>query len=406
MEKIMNANQEKKIVVNKYESWYMEQLNNIIENGQFRGDRTGVGVYSLPFVNYTHDLRESFPLMNGRFFQYKHPLTEIIWMMSGSSNIQYLIDNGCPFWNGFATPEDIKRVEPVIRSERIRMYAKTKGVTYEQAIAGFMHYPVTEADRVLDAAKIPNTVDVITKKYELGPVYGVMMRHWPNPDGTTFDQIQYALDTLRKDPNSRRVVVNCWNPSFLPDPKLKPHENVPNGKMSLTACHFSFGFYTNLITLTERIEIVKHLCGDGEWKFVNEFRHGPDRTEALVKLCDKYDVPKHYLDINFVMRSNDWVLGQPANANMYSGLLMMFAKELNMYPRFVNYTGWDVHVYSNHLDGVKELNRRWNENETPRNSTVKMMLAGNNDFYNHHSSEFKIVGDYKPLPSIKFPIAI
>lgn len=393
-------------MLNKYEQWYMETLNLIIQEGQFRGDRTGTGVYSLPNLRYTHDLRESYPLMNGRFFDPSMPITEMIWMMSGSSNIQYLKDNGCPFWNGFAVKEGQNTPVELNRVERLKVLANMRGVPVGQVMVIFANERVEDIDAELDRLEVPNMVNAATGKVgELGPVYGVQWRHWPNPDGTTFDQLTYALETLKNDPNSRRVVVDCWNPSFLPNPKEQPYENAAKGKMALTPCHFTFGFYTWEIPLHERALYLKEICHQDEWRTIYPLRKADGGHDRLLALCDKYGIAKHYLDINFIMRSNDWILGQPANMNMYSALLMMFAQQLNMIPRYVNYTGWDSHVYSNHLEGVKILNERWKEGKN-KQSTVKMKLRKRDGLFDYHHTDFALVGDYSPDGKIKFPIAI
>lgn len=393
--------------LNKYETWYMEQMNNIIENGQRRGDRTGTGVISLPTMHYTHDLRESYPVLWSRFFNLELPIVEILWMMSGSSNIAPLKEKGCPFWNGFAVKGDKVIQQELNAVERLKYFAQMKGMPYGKVLQMFASEKPDEINLELDKHEVPNVVDVtVAKDGDLGPVYGHQWRYWPNPDGTTFDQLSYALNTLREDPNGRRVVVDCWNPSFLPDPKISPAMNAAKGKMALTPCHFTFGFYTWAIPLHERAAMLKSLCDHKEWMTIYPLRRADGGWDRLEALCDKYDIPKHYLDINFVMRSNDWILGQPANMNMYSALLMVYAKELNMVPRFVNYTGWDSHVYMNHLEGAAELNKRWATGEH-KYSTVGMNLDCDAEgLFNYNHEDFIIVGDYKPMDKIKFPIAI
>lgn len=727
--------------LNSYETWYMEQMNNILENGQRRGDRTGTGVISLPDLEYRHDLRESYPLPSARYFNYTQPITEIIWMMSGSSNIQFLKDNGCPFWNGFAVKGDKVAPTDLNRVERLKLLSIKRGVPYGVALQMFANEPVAAIDIELDKQEIPNTQDmVIAKNGDLGPVYGVQWRYWPNQDGTTFDQLTYALETLRKDPDSRRVVVDCWNPSYLPNPKKSPAENVVDGKMALTPCfiagtpvstpygysniedldvgdivlsdkgiprpinqkwvtqyegeiigfvlayqsdiiqctpnhpflikgkgyieakdinisdmfgivrpkfdqgpyvnnwvvknsyqqdihhseeltkedyyflgyylgngwtsqnqprasiaipnskvdwllpklrntlkltlkpgnslnvqtystksqkwwevlkqfghmaagkqipnwvmnspkkyveefiagykeadgftskngkwisyttvsrslayglqrlysglgvhaavykqkrkpttviegrvvnqqntyminirsrtihevifdddymwvpikaigkktdsclvynydvgvdhtyivqnyathncHFAFGFYTWELSSKERYALLPVL-DQGELSDVVNAPGNPD--DNWEKLYVRYNVPKYYLDIKFIMRSNDWILGQPANMNMYSAMLMIFAKELNMVPRYVKYTGWDSHIYTNHLEGVVELNRRWNTGDY-KYSTVSMNpLTKPLGLFEYRTSNFTLSDDYKSGEVIKFPIAI
>lgn len=382
----------------------MEQLANIIDNGQHRGDRTGTGVISLPNIHYTHDLRENYPLMFGRYFNFTQPITEMIWMMSGSSNIQYLKDNGCPFWNGFATKDNMVNKIELNCVERLKIHANNRGVPFTEMIAAMAIVPLAEIDELLDKHQVPNMIDEKVPNGELGPVYGVMWRNWPNPDGTTFDQLQYALETLKSDPDGRRVVVDCWNPSFLPDPKISPRENAAKGKMSLTACHFNFGFYTWKLSHEERVAL---LPKKSYASLVSRERQETSIDNVMNDLI-LHRIPTHYLDISFTMRSNDWVLGQPANMNMYSALLMMFAQQLNMIPRYVNYWGWDSHVYTNHLEGVKELQRRWATGEY-NDLEFKLDLNKKQDLYSYHHTDFIPVTDAFELlmgEKIKFPIAI
>ncbi|QZA70696.1 thymidylate synthase [Erwinia phage AH04] len=391
---------------NKYEKWYMETLAYILANGQRRGDRTGTGVISMPNIHYTHDLRENYPVMFSRYFNIFQPITEMNWMMSGSSNIQYLKDNGCPFWNGFATKDDMVNKIELNRVERLKIHANDRGVPFTEMMAAMAVVPVAEIDELLDKHEVPNMVDEKVPNGELGPVYGVMWRNWPNPDGTTFDQLQYAFDVLKRDPNSRRVVVDCWNPSFLPDPKISPRENAAKGNMALTPCHFNFGFYTWELSPQERYGLLPTLH-EGELTDKIFMRPGEieDNWDNLYK---EYNIPTHYLDISFTMRSNDWVLGQPANMNMYSALLMMFAQQLNMIPRYVNYWGWDSHIYTNHLEGVAELIRRWDTGEY-NDLELKLDLNKKQDLYSYHHTDFIPVTDAFELlmgERIKFPIAI
>jgi len=390
---------------NSYEKWYMETMKMIIEQGQHRSDRTGTGVISLPNIHYTHDLRKNYPLMFSRAFEYHQPITEMIWMMSGSSNIQYLKDNGCPFWNGFATKDNMVNKIELNRVERLKLLANDRGVPVTEMLAAMSIVSQVEIDELLDKHEIPNFVDEKVPNGELGPVYGVMWRKWPNPDGTTFDQLQYALDTLKRDPNSRRLVVDCWNPSFLPDPAISPRENAAKGNMALTPCHFNFGFYTWELPWEDRAMELFKVISESDKKNLYPITDATEHGNKVTQLFSKYDIPTHYLDLSFTMRSNDWVLGQPANMNMYSALLMMFAQQLNMIPRYVNYWGWDSHVYVNHLEGVKELQRRWATGEY-HNSEFKLRLNEAPTLFNYHRSNFVPVTDYKSGDKIKFPIAI
>lgn len=392
--------------INRYEAWYVGQIRKIINEGTFRGDRTGTGVWTLPFQNYTHDLRRNYPILSTRLFKFDQPITEIIWMLSGSDNIQFLKDNGCPFWNGFAVKGDKIEQQHIDLARRVHLLCEKTGRSYNEVMLEAAQMDRDTLVKILDIEQIPNVVDVVkAKDGDLGPVYGVQWRHWLKPDGTTFDQIQYALDTLKDDPNSRRVVVNCWNPSYLPDPKISPAENAENGNMALTPCHYSFGFYTQEIELHERAALLKPLCSHEEWKTIYPLRKADGGHDRLTVLCDQYGVAKHYIDINFVMRSNDWILGQPANMNMYSAMLMMFGKQLNMIPRFVNYTGWDTHIYANHIDGVQEILKRWDTGKFIHSNAKVTLRDSDKGLFDYRTEDFTIT-DYYPAERIKFPIAI
>lgn len=394
-------------MLNKYEHWYMEQMNNIIENGQRRGDRTGTGVVSLPDLEYRHDLRESHPVLWSRFFNLHMPIIEILWMMSGSSNILELKEKGCPFWNGFAVKGDKIVATQLSLTERLKLLAAKQGVPYGKVLQVFGSEKPEDIKLELDLKEIPDTQDMlVAKDGDLGPVYGHQWRYWPNPDGSTFDQLTYALEALRSDPNNRRIVVNCWNPSYLPDPKKSPAENAANGKMALTPCHFSFGFYTWEIPFHERAEMLKGLCAPEEWRSIYPITSGTEAIAKIEALCGKYDIPRYFLDLKYIMRSNDWILGQPANMNMYSAMLMVFAKELNMVPRYVKYTGWDCHVYTNHLEGAEELNRRWATGEHKYSNTHINLDTEALGLFNYRHDDFIVPEAYKPMDKIKFPIAI
>lgn len=163
---------------------YLSLLADVLENGMQKGDRTGTGTISVFGRMYRHDLSTGFPLLTTKKLHIRSILHELLWFLSGETNIRYLRDNGVTIWDEWATADG-----------------------------------------------------------ELGPVYGAQWRAWKNPDGSTVDQITNLIRGLKRDPNSRRHIVSGWNVSFLPDESKKPHENAAVGRMALPPCHVLYQFY-------------------------------------------------------------------------------------------------------------------------------------------------------------------
>jgi thymidylate synthase len=163
---------------------YIELLNDIIENGVKKDDRTGTGTTSVFGRQIRHDLSNGFPLLTTKKLHFKSIANELIWFLSGQTNIRWLNENGVNIWNEWATEDG-----------------------------------------------------------ELGPVYGKQWTAWPTKDGGFINQIDYVVKTLRTNPNSRRILFHAWNPEYLPDESMTPQENVRQGRMALPPCHLLYQFY-------------------------------------------------------------------------------------------------------------------------------------------------------------------
>jgi thymidylate synthase len=166
---------------------YVDLINNIIENGENRADRTGTGTRSIFGHQMRFNLNDGFPLLTLKKVPFKNIVSELIWFLSGDTNIKYLQENKNPIWNEWATDTG-----------------------------------------------------------DLGPVYGKMWRSWPTTSGETIDQIQDLIDGIKKKPHSRRHIVSGWNPELLPDETISPIENARNGKQALPPCHTLFQFYVSV----------------------------------------------------------------------------------------------------------------------------------------------------------------
>ena len=153
---------------------YHELLKDILANGVSKGDRTGTGTLSVFGRQFRHDLSQGFPLLTTKKLHFKSIANELIWFLSGNTNTKWLNENGVRIWDEWATEEG-----------------------------------------------------------DLGPVYGQQWTAWPTKDGKSINQIDYVIDTLRHNPNSRRILFHGWNPEYLPDESISPTENVKQGRMAL-----------------------------------------------------------------------------------------------------------------------------------------------------------------------------
>lgn len=160
---------------------YLELLNDVVTNGLTKGDRTGTGTKAVFARQYRHNLADGFPLLTTKKLHFKSIANELIWMLSGNTNIKWLNENGVRIWDEWATEEG-----------------------------------------------------------DLGPVYGEQWTAWPTKDGGTINQIDYMVHTLKTNPNSRRILFHGWNVEYLPDETQSPQENARNGKQALPPCHLLY----------------------------------------------------------------------------------------------------------------------------------------------------------------------
>ncbi|MCU7725860.1 thymidylate synthase [Actinoplanes sp. KI2] len=215
---------------------YEDLLRRVLAGGTPKTDRTGTGTVSLFGERLRYDLSQGFPLITTKRVHFKSIAVELLWFLRGDSNVAWLREQGVTIWDEWAD-----------------------------------------------------------EKGELGPIYGVQWRSWPTPDGGHVDQIAGVLDTLRKDPDSRRMLVSAWNVSELP-------------AMALAPCHAMFQFYV----------------ADGKLS------------------CQLYQ------------RSADLFLGLPFNIASYALLTLMVARQVGLEPGDFVWVGGDCHIYNNHVSQVTE----------------------------------------------------
>ena len=215
---------------------YEDLLRHVLETGAAKSDRTGTGTTSVFGAQLRFDLSEGFPLITTKRVHFKSIAYELLWFLRGESNVGWLRENGVTIWDEWADPDG-----------------------------------------------------------ELGPVYGVQWRSWPTPSGGHIDQISQVIETLKSDPDSRRIIVSAWNVAEIPE-------------MALAPCHALFQFYV----------------ADGKLS------------------CQLYQ------------RSADLFLGVPFNIASYALLTHMVAQQAGLEVGDFVWTGGDCHIYDNHVEQVTE----------------------------------------------------
>jgi thymidylate synthase len=348
---------------NKADKQYLKFLNYILENGEVKGDRTGTGTISIFDYSMTFDMSEGFPLLTSKKVFTKAVIHELIWFLRGDTNIKYLVDNGVHIWDG-------------------------------DAFKNFMNKSEGDPDMIWNQEQFIHMIktdDEFAKKWgELGPVYGKQWRRWGGykkephgwhhgiPSGykdvPVGDQISDLINDLKNNPDSRRLIVSAWNVGELEQMVLPP-------------CHNFFQCYTSLVKLEDRIKWYCESIGRD-----NSF--GEDFTEEFL---NEKNVPTRKLSLKWNQRSCDVPLGIPFNIASYGILLHLLAREVNMIPHQLKFTGGDCHIYLNQVDGVKEQLQR-NTHNLPK------LVLSNKSIDELKYEDIKII-DYKSEPTISFPLS-
>jgi thymidylate synthase len=248
---------------------YLDLLRHVREHGTRKGDRTGTGTLSVFGYQMRFDLSERFPLLTTKKIHTKSVIHELLWFLQGSTNVAYLRANGVTIWDEWADANG-----------------------------------------------------------ELGPVYGAQWRSWPAPDGRAIVQLADVMAQIRRNPDSRRLVVSAWNPVDIP-------------RMALAPCHALFQFYV----------------ADGRLS------------------CQLYQ------------RSADIFLGVPFNIASYALLTLMVASVANLRPGEFVHTLGDAHLYLNHLEQADEQLTR-----TPRPLPVMKINPAVKDLFGFRYEDFELVG--------------
>jgi thymidylate synthase len=276
---------------------YHDLLRHILDNGTWKDDRTGTGTWSCFGYQMRFDLQKGFPLLTTKKVFTKAIIHELLWFLKGSSNIDYLCQNGVSIWDDW----------PFAKYKNSADY---KGETLKEF-----------------SKKIAEDAAFAKQWGELGPVYGVQWRSWAGANGETIDQISQLVEQVKKNPNSRRLLVNAWNVALV-------------DQMALPPCHTMFQFYVSNGKLS----------------------------------CQLYQ------------RSADVFLGVPFNIASYALLTHMVAQVCGLAVGEFIHTFGDVHLYSNHKEqALLQLSRDC------RTLPTLQMNAEVNDIFGFKYEDFKIL---------------
>jgi len=351
--------------MNTLDKQYTDLLQDILDNGVTKGDRTGTGTISVFGRQIRHKMSDGFPLLTTKKMAWKSVVTELLWFLRGDTNIKYLVDNDCHIWDGdcFSNYQKIT----------------TREIELNVAMETHPHYGLTKEEFI---NKIKTDDEFAEKWGELGPIYGAQWRNWGSeiPFGEAVssldigvDQIQNLINDLKTNPDSRRLMVNAWNVGELDSMVLPP-------------CHYGFQVYTRELSFEERVQWVKD----------NASTLDTLQPNYVIEGVWKESTPKRAISLMWNQRSVDTFLGLPFNIASYGLLLMMIADEMNMVPDQLIGSLGDVHLYSNHIEQAKEQIQR---------EGFDLPTVHVRDGIYCSSIEDVLLFDYESHPTIKAPLS-
>jgi thymidylate synthase len=310
--------------MNNLDKTYQALLQDILDNGVEKTDRTGTGTISVFGRQIRHKMSEGYPLLTTKKMAFKTMVTELLWFLRGDTNIKYLVDNGCHIWDGDAYKNYLNNVKSVEEGKQVEENGKI--YTYRKYTKEeFVDY-------------IKNGKDIEYRIWaDLGPIYGAQWRSWEGLNSNT-DQIANLINDLKTNPDSRRLMVNAWNVGAL-------------DQMVLPPCHYGFQVYTRELSIIERGEIYRKKHPE---KTIEDFPPGKMDVWQIRDIFNEDKIPKRAISLMWNQRSVDTFLGLPFNIASYGLLLEMIAKEVNMIPDELIGNLGDVHLYKNHIEQAKE----------------------------------------------------
>jgi thymidylate synthase len=465
---------------------YLDLLRQILDYKRASLNRTATPTIKIAGGMMRFDLMRGrdpiLPATTTKYLFFPGVKKELCWFIRGSTNAMELHDDGVHIWDGWMLQHDVYEQVGMDQQERWALYQQANGLGMENT------QPGVSIQSLLTEANIPFTKNVIKHaKGSVGPAYGYQWRHWPAgnyfynlsedelfayvdamaPDQRVqlanafepgyqeagqltnavlvtipadelrrqltkigIDQISQALNLLKTLPNSRRIIVNAWNPQAVPSDKLSAEENILRGRSALACCHAFFQFLTEELTEAERLELVPEMEYGSTWaaigpgmahvkmpsllalaKHVEEAAHKGELTaeqaaslrvdtHSPTELMDMLKIPKYRLNSTMYQRSVDSFLGLPFNIASYALLTHMVARHVNMVPGQFVWMGGDIHLYTNHLEQVEEQLSR-----EPYQAPKLWLNPKVTNLFDFESKDIKLK-EYQHHPALKGEVAI
>ena len=365
---------------------YFELLRDILDNGVAKDTRNG-RVRSVFGRVIKHDMSTGFPAITTK----KLAVTELLWFLSGSTDIRWLRERGCYIWDGDCYQRYLNSVS-ALEEPTVNLLAGDRDLNKT--------VPLTK-DEFFDLFdKSPNWADVWA---DLGPIYGKQWRSWKQ--GTTrqekivnpgiytkeVDQIQSLIHNLKHDPDSRRLMVSAWNPTELDDAVLPP-------------CHFGFQVYTRKLTAFERENHYARINGlSDEDRHALNYGFGDGEVHVW---ADDLGLPSRAISLMWNQRSADVPLGLPFNVASYGLLLEILGRMVNMMPEKLIGNVGDAHIYENQVDGVNEQLNRFAHVSPALEISESVIFNGDiDDFLGSCSVDDFKLKDYRHGGVIRFPLS-
>ena len=326
-------------MANELEQTYLDFLQYILDHGVKKEDRTGTGTISVFGYQMRYDLSKGFPLFTTKRVPFRLVASELLWFIKGDTNIRYLLQHNNNIWNEWAFKKWVESDEyqgpDMTDFGRRCLVDEEFNVLYEKELKDF-------CNRILED-------DEFAEKYgDLGNVYGKQWRRWTDSEGNEIDQLKDVIEQIKNNPDSRRLIVNAWNPEDVINAGAK------GSKSALPPCHVMFQFY----------------------------------------------VIEGKLSCMLTQRSVDSLLGCPFNVASYALLTHLIAHECGLEVGEFIHSAGDAHIYLNHIEQVKEqLSRELRELPTLKINPEKKSI------FDIGMEDLTIEG-YNPHPPIKAPIAV
>jgi thymidylate synthase len=323
---------------NNFDKQYLDLLRDILEHGQKKSDRTCTGTLSVFGRQIRHKMSDGFPAVTTKKLHFKGVVSELLWLLNGRTDLQYLLEHNNFIWVGDAYKKYMTTINEIIEG-----YESGDMLGSQPHIENIF----SDADNLIPLSEKEfinkiKTDDEFDKEFgDLGKIYGHQWRNWGGYGDiienkvSGIDQIAEVIHKLKTNPDDRGIIVSAWNVSDLADMTLRP-------------CHNFFQFYTRELSLEERWDI--------RYNYYPKNKQFPWDRMALPPhdFLDKFNIPRRTISLMFNMRSNDVPLGLPFNVSSYALLLEIIAKTVNMIPDELIITIGDAHIYLNQIDGVKE----------------------------------------------------